>query len=656
MGFDGTLLFIMIAITTILVNTMVALAVRGITFIGQNTDNEAWVKTAAAAGQWGWTSNMHKWGYRSTFQKDVHVFGLVILQRILKDFTSDYPIVVFCLITNVISGLMIFAVIQECCNTGAAVVAWALFVGSIWPYQIALAGGHIATATALFLVTVYLMLVGGDLEGYRAIISYLAAGITMGLMLFSSASMRKYFPLLIAAYIMGRSEIVFNMQFPLNQLGDGVSLTSKLVFMAGIFCLVLGITGLLFYKRLMKVIYYQTGPKWINKLVNARDIISLEEYTNRAREIAMPVSFLLLASGLYLAFCLILVNAPYFYIHQIVILIGAGMVAFGLTFPDVKGNLLGYHMFSQAKQKCFVRYMDYFEKIGRPIPPDMRGAGVPWLIRYFPSVVPGHCILSLAYILTVVGLYIWTDSSWTVYALAILMVILSISPVLVGELTKGPQIARSYYPALVGILLWIGYSTNQVSQILGQEGGVIFWLTLTVVILGSVIWSSYVFVKDLLPTRMAATRLSTELQRLGISEFYTYDTVYNDSLVRCLSDRDTSRLKINYIESISEINQGFLVVPNTSSKSFNLEAQTWAIEHGDFDLDPKLNELIASKTISDYSVARFKTMGTSRFWCHESEVTTYRDLILKEITKDDRYKSLAWIVDVTKLRREQLEI
>lgn len=103
----------------------------------------------------------------------------------------------------------------------------------------------------------------------------------------------------------------------------------------------------------------------------------------------------------------------------------------------------------------------------------------------------------------------------------------------------------------------------------------------------------------------------------------------------------------------NEVKEGYVVVPGNSAKAFNMESQRWAIEHGDFDLDPELNRLIESKAIARHAVASFKTFGTSRIWVHESEVTSHRDLILGEISDNDRWRGRAWILDAGKLHAER---
>jgi hypothetical protein len=149
---------------------------------------------------------------------------------------------------------------------------------------------------------------------------------------------------------------------------------------------------------------------------------------------------------------------------------------------------------------------------------------------------------------------------------------------------------------------------------------------------------------------MAAARLGETLRGLGIKEFYTYKTPYNEAFVDALPSSVRREYEIHFINTLKEVKEGYVVVPGTSSKALNMESARWAIEHGDYDLDPELNRLIESKEIEKYAVASFKTFGTSRIWPQEAEATTYRDLMLREIGDKDRWRGRAWILDAGKLR------
>jgi hypothetical protein len=106
---------------------------------------------------------------------------------------------------------------------------------------------------------------------------------------------------------------------------------------------------------------------------------------------------------------------------------------------------------------------------------------------------------------------------------------------------------------------------------------------------------------------------------------------------------------MKYIDRLSEVSDGYVVVPGTNAKALNMESQVSAIGGGDFALDPVLCSMVATRSIEDYAVRSFKTFGTSGVWVHESEVTSYRYLVLGEIVAEDRWRARAWILDGPRL-------
>ena len=75
-----------------------------------------------------------------------------------------------------------------------------------------------------------------------------------------------------------------------------------------------------------------------------------------------------------------------------------------------------------------------------------------------------------------------------------------------------------------------------------------------------------------------------------------------------------------------------------------MESERFAILNGDYDEDKELNSLLASNFSHSKIIGKIKTMGTSKYFTQESEVTSYRDLILNQINKFDRYRGYAWII------------
>ena len=70
----------------------------------------------------------------------------------------------------------------------------------------------------------------------------------------------------------------------------------------------------------------------------------------------------------------------------------------------------------------------------------------------------------------------------------------------------------------------------------------------------------------------------------------------------------------------------------------------------DFTDDPYLTELYDSGEIERYTIKKYKTAASSRVWNQEEEVCTYRDLILGQISNEDRQKGYMYILDTGKLK------
>ena len=98
------------------------------------------------------------------------------------------------------------------------------------------------------------------------------------------------------------------------------------------------------------------------------------------------------------------------------------------------------------------------------------------------------------------------------------------------------------------------------------------------------------------------------------------------------------------IDDLSEVSKGVIVIPPVSSKSVAQETQEYAIINGDFDKDHSLNNLLQDKSIEASAVMKIPTVGSSKYYVHESEVTSYRDVVLKQISDDDRWLGNAWIL------------
>jgi hypothetical protein len=176
----------------------------------------------------------------------------------------------------------------------------------------------------------------------------------------------------------------------------------------------------------------------------------------------------------------------------------------------------------------------------------------------------------------------------------------------------------------------------------GYEFSFYLWIILAI----SSVWNVYVFFSDTLPFRITIFQIMKTLDKHQIKKFYTYDTLYNYPFEGIIKDFFSDRYDIEYISSIGQIDNGCLLVPCTSSKAAYFQSASTIGPVGDFKEDDVLNLLIDTKEIQKYSIASFKTLGNSKYWQQLGNVVSFRDLMLKEVTNEDRFRGYAWLLKI----------
>ncbi|MFA5097225.1 MAG: hypothetical protein WC490_01195 [Candidatus Margulisiibacteriota bacterium] len=581
---------------------------KGITYFGKDTDNSKQVASAAQSPKWRWPSDMHKYSGGKSRMKDIVVILLAFMQRLTFDKKSDYPLVALCAATNSISSVLLFLIACKYFGLPIALVVYLFFIFSAWPWQNALMGFHISTAQMFFLLTVLCIQMPW----------YLASGAVFGLMQFSSASSRKFNVFVVAA--IAYSQVRF-FAFPVM---NGLSGLASWIFLAAaLICL--------------------TANAFIKTKGRFFKIMSL---------LIKSTAY----SSLYCAVYILCFGLRALISSHVPFVLGFACAVLLLLLPNVKKNLASFFEYWDLASSLghFRLYRTYFAKTGKPISDDMRGAGWIWVYRYYGRISLFTFGSSFLGVLAV--MFKAFNGGNALYGLGelLLIVLLSASPVIWGEVTRGPQIGRSYYPGFYGQLLVIAYSLAKIGVSFGHPRIVV---PLILVLTVHAVWNYSIFFGDLYPSRMAAAWLAKKIKALNVKQIYTYDTPYNDSLLGVVKPEDLKEVKINYIKSIDEVLSGpgeedsAVVVPGTSSKSLVMESHEEAFTDRDFRSDPALNKLIDSRRIRDAALACFKTFGTSKNWINESEVPSYRYLILKEISDEDRWRGHAWILSVAKLRK-----
>ncbi len=612
------------------------------------SDSENLVVAAAKSNEWRWLSDMHTKTSvgTSTFMRDMSVLLLIPFQKIFRDKVSTFPIVAAFSFANIISVLFIYLISTNYWGPHVALFVSLLYLVSFWPWQMSLSVAHLNVGTMFFFMAVGLAIQCIDASSLIVRnIWLLASGLSFACMLYSSSSSPRYIvPFFLAIFFAKHQTFT-------SKLGLGAFLETILNNDA--FLLSLVITGIvvlflvllkLTYKKIIVAIYDRRAGI-LNNLIRAKKY-PLDHYTKLAEE-KLPSAFRWF-KNIYI-FLFIVINVIGFN-YFIPIFIGFIMIFLALSLPDLKKNFgfyFDYVHLSYVKQfwSQFVKYIrfGYFARRGITISPGIRGGGPLWVVKIFLHMAPFHTLAYAAAITSIIILN--TVSPILDWGSLILLIITSLTPILWAELTKACQVSRSYSSGLAGISLFIGYGAYVFSQIYSP-----FWVLATIFLAVTFFWNFWKFLTDIYPARMTLNNLIKSLKKLNIKEIYTYNIPYNDLFFKNhLGDPYLDDLKINYINSLEEVQNGWIFIPGTSIKGAYPSDEM--MEMGDFDGDPMLNRLLENRELEKIATVKFKTFGTSKIWPQENEVQSYLDLMLHDVKEKDRFRGYAWLLHSNDLNK-----
>ena len=352
-----------------------------------------------------------------------------------------------------------------------------------------------------------------------------------------------------------------------------------------------------------------------------------------------------------------------FILAGLLIMAGFGGSFIYFNYPDVLYNITSYLRYVEISgsfnhfyynQPVLQQWFDV-AKINR--------AGWIWVIKYFLIIMPvlfPFYGLSLFYLL--VCPQVRSPGSkrkigW--YYLSIFgLIFLSATPVLLAEIKKVAQYGANYFPAMLGILLLVGYALFMLfnSQWFfrlktGAKRSVVALLCL--ILFGHTIWNGYIFLTDIYPCRLVTTFLSQELKKLGINHVYTYH--YHPQRANVVDNLDPQLLKdklqLVFVDNIYQVPEGYIIVPPMTGNSIYIGATS---KYNDYYSDIYFNELMRKGIVSKYAVASYQTLASSRIWPHEEEILSYRYLILNQFPQDDiqQGKDRVWVLAAQKLLQD----
>ena len=604
-------------------------------FTGSNTtDSEKMVRMAEEIKFFSWPSRMHRIPYGRGQLREYWVLGLRIVGRFHKNKISDHLNVSLAAIANFVSTILIYLIASHLTNPYIGVFCSLLYATSFWPYQVAIYMGHIHLAQMFFLSAVF-ALERASASGLSAAAAWTClSGMLCAASFVSSSASRKYPPMYVLTFL----------AFNLNKLVFPFVATSNRV-LTGIIILVFGLVVVAARKTLAKNIL-QIAERRVPTSSWSRE--TREKYLDELKS-AIRKSAILLASVLLV---MVFIAKDFNFIWMVAAsVLGICVVSLHILLPDFLANVNRYREFLSIGvwANHFKSYKGReMEIFGRPIPDNFRGGGTRWVPLYLWRMAPFVCILYVASFISFVGITLSTAAPAPGWALLeiVFFTFLSLLPLIIAEATHSLQVGKSYFPGFAGLMLIVMKGTYSFYGAFGTSSiaGRLFIGFLTTVLLLQFVHSVRLYLSDILPARMAPTRLRKFLRQRKISRFATYDNPYNASLVQTMLYSYPGEFEVSCVESIQQAPTEHFVVPCTSSKSVTMETQRYAIQNGDFDKDPVLNALLAKHQIEKIAVFKTPTLGVSRYYVHESEITSYRDLILRQITAEDRWRGHAWVL------------
>lgn len=625
-------------------------ATRGICYFAGNlrTDNEKVVRMATEIGFLRWPSRMHSLPYGRGQLREYWVLGLKLLMKVTRMKPSDHLNVTLALAANAVSAVAIFFIARHYFGDLAGLFGFSLYVTCVWPYHVAVYMGHVLLSQALFLLSVLALIMTGSVAGAELPL-YLVAGILIGMSFSSSSSSRKY-PLLFLAALVFESKDFFVLPhqsgFDIGRFADTGALLAFGIPTAAL----LGVIGL--RRQIAAAVVPMTGKRRGRRWSAER----LSEVTSLAAN-RIPGY---LAWGIGLCGVLyVLQPEGRFYVNASVCFAGLALVAVHVLSPNFVANILHYRDWMDQTNwvSHFVVWNTHHgEVFGKQLPHNFRGGGISWTPRFLVRMAPVIVVAYLGALLILVGdttQRVHSGEVGTIHGALTLcaIVFVSLIPIIVSELSKSLQLGKAYYPALAGLLILITAGASAIVDI--AEG--IRWAQ-SLLILGAgalLIWQASITFRalatDQIPARMGPAHLYKFLKNNGISSFSTYQNPYNAGLVESMLYSHPGEFEVTYIDSIEDAGGGIVVVPPTSSKSVEMESDRYGVENGDFRADPLLTRLLDTKEIEQIALAKVNTRGSSRYFVHESEVTTYRAIFLNQVTDHDRWLAHGWVVDTQRL-------
>jgi len=584
------------------------------------TDQEKMLQGSKTYGYFYLPSRPHSSPGSRSQLREIWVFFSNFL-ALLFNRRDEFINIFLSLLSNFGSSVFLYIVLNRFFSNEASLFGAFLYATSLWPYQVAYFFGHIHLAQIFFLFTILLIDLANIEPVLNSFILIFISGFCLVLCFSSSSASRKYPPVIFVFFIFKFWE---KLSFDFN-------LQKFYIYM-----LLVAVSGVLYWSQ--KSFFIRICDKKISNFQKNKK--TKKKYLNKAIGYFDKL-FIIIAPVIFL---FIFIKSFIFLFFLIFFILGIFFGAFLILFPNVFYNLSRYIIFLDIGKWAnhFKIYPKNFFKDKKIYESENFIAPRKWYLNFFIRFCP------LIFLLSILSfLYITIYLNIGVYE-KLFIVFFSSIPLLIIEFTRAMRVGKSYLPILLGFILLITFASNYL--IIFSEDKKILFGIMTFICFVNAVHKFYFFFYDVLPSRLGSTNLAKFLIKKKIRKFATYNNPYNNSLLGPILEKYPNKFKITFVKSIkNNKNIRYFVIPPRSSKSFNMETESYAIKYGDFTKDKALSKLELNGHLSKMILAKFKSMGSSKFYVAESEITGYREFCLNEITSADRNLALSYVIDLKKV-------
>ena len=580
------------------------------------TDQEKMILATSKLKLFFWPSKVHLIKNSRGQLREIWVILINIFSKLLKS-KDEFLNVILSLISNLGCIVLAYFILDIYFSKNVAFFGAALYATSIWPYQVALFFGHILLAQFFFFLSIFTLALTSIYPEYTYLLIFISGFLSIICFSSSSAS-RKYPPIIFAFFIF---TLYPNIDFIINN-NRGLILISLILANIIIFQIIKN----KFYGFIKKKIeqnvtkdsvetYFSDFKKKLIKLYHIPALIILIFFCYN-KNIDVLFKFSIFVLGIILA--------------SLIILYPNFIRGIGRYFVFLEIGNWANHFRSYPK--------NYFKQ-------DTSGnfrAPATYYLNFLPRFCPVILLLYISSFLIILF------SNYFLFKEKLLYIFLSLIPLLIIELSKAMRVSKSYLPILIGLIFLIIVVAAKLENNFSDN---IFFLSIIILILFNLLHKIFFLVKDVIPTRLGPSNLAKFLIKNKIYKIGTYNNPYNDEIVGPINQKFPKKINFQFYETIDECkNCDYFLIPQRCAKSITMETQQFAIKNGDFKMDKKLNEIEKNGILEIITFKKFKTLGTSRFFVGESEISGFREFCLKDISDADRKITYALILDLRKLK------